>query len=198
MWDGIENAGEGVHDEAATMWVDLSGNGWSLTKKSGEFAADHYVLGGLDCATISAMPHGVQTIEIVFQNYGSGVECIIWATGKDAGIDRQVCWIRNAQLGFGYNGNSKATGISVNYYACTFGTNSDRAPSATFFNGAPETFSGSVNYFSSTYTHGGMCINPRFGTVSGSIYSLRLYSRTLTAEEIIHNYQIDKARFNLP
>jgi len=25
MWDGIENAGWGVHDENATIWVDLVG-----------------------------------------------------------------------------------------------------------------------------------------------------------------------------
>lgn len=28
MWDGIENAGYGVHDAAATTWTDLSGNGY--------------------------------------------------------------------------------------------------------------------------------------------------------------------------
>ena len=27
MWDGIENAGWGVHDAAATVWKDLSGGG---------------------------------------------------------------------------------------------------------------------------------------------------------------------------
>ena len=31
-----------------------------------------------------------------------------------------------------------------------------------------------------------------------NIYSLRVYNRPLTAEEIAHNYTVDKARFNLP
>ena len=30
MWDGIENAGWGVHDMNATMWKDLTGNGRDL------------------------------------------------------------------------------------------------------------------------------------------------------------------------
>ena len=31
MWDGIENAGPGKHDDKATVWVDISGNGYDLT-----------------------------------------------------------------------------------------------------------------------------------------------------------------------
>ena len=30
------------------------------------------------------------------------------------------------------------------------------------------------------------------------VYNLRIYSLAMTAEEIAHNYAIDKARFNLP
>jgi hypothetical protein len=32
----------------------------------------------------------------------------------------------------------------------------------------------------------------------GRIYCVRLYSRALTADEIAHNYAVDKERFNLP
>ena len=31
MWDGIENAGWGTHDDAATVWKDLTGNGNDAT-----------------------------------------------------------------------------------------------------------------------------------------------------------------------
>ena len=34
--------------------------------------------------------------------------------------------------------------------------------------------------------------------VAPNFYSLRVYSRALTADEIAHNYAIDKERFNLP
>jgi hypothetical protein len=37
----------------------------------------------------------------------------------------------------------------------------------------------------------------RFHPAGSKLYSLRLYSRTLTAAEIAHNYEIDKARFGL-
>ena len=32
----------------------------------------------------------------------------------------------------------------------------------------------------------------------GTVYGCRMYSRALTAEELAHNYAVDKARFNLP
>jgi len=32
----------------------------------------------------------------------------------------------------------------------------------------------------------------------GRVYNARVYNRALTAEEVAHNYAIDKARFNLP
>ena len=34
-WDGIENVGYGIHDDNATVWTDLTGNGWDVTLKSG-------------------------------------------------------------------------------------------------------------------------------------------------------------------
>lgn len=38
MWDGIENAGWGVHDESAMTWVDLSPSGCDMTNQQGEFS----------------------------------------------------------------------------------------------------------------------------------------------------------------
>ena len=35
-------------------------------------------------------------------------------------------------------------------------------------------------------------------TGAGIMHRLCVYNRSLTAEEIAHNYEIDKARFNLP
>ena len=44
----------------------------------------------------------------------------------------------------------------------------------------------------------GQTIYARTIVLPSRIYSWRLYSRALTADEIAHNYAIDKARFNLP
>ena len=30
QWDGIENAGAGLHDDKTNVWTDLTGNGWNL------------------------------------------------------------------------------------------------------------------------------------------------------------------------
>ena len=45
---------------------------------------------------------------------------------------------------------------------------------------------------------GGMNAVSAFSSALKSFRNIRLYSRTLTAEEIAHNYKIDKERFNLP
>jgi hypothetical protein len=37
----------------------------------------------------------------------------------------------------------------------------------------------------------------RVFSFTASIYCCRIYSRDLTAEEVLHNYEIDKARFGL-
>lgn len=41
-------------------------------------------------------------------------------------------------------------------------------------------------------------LNATEGFFNGTFCALRLYNRSLTAEEIWHNYSIDKTRFNLP
>ena len=47
LWyDGIENAGEGIHDPTATTWTDLSGNGNDGTITDGTWASDHLVFNG--------------------------------------------------------------------------------------------------------------------------------------------------------
>lgn len=53
-YDGIENAGAGVHDANATTWVDLTGNGNDGTVASGiTWAADGWVCtGGVDTPVV--------------------------------------------------------------------------------------------------------------------------------------------------
>ena len=42
MWDGIENAGFGVHDPNATTWKDLSPSGFDLTNQQRAFDSQFY------------------------------------------------------------------------------------------------------------------------------------------------------------
>ena len=61
-------------------------------------------------------------------------------------------------------------------------------------NGVPQEVSGSQNYFggSNKYIAGGY--NTFF---NGKIYSIRIYNRELSDEEIINNQKYDKFRFGL-
>jgi hypothetical protein len=62
--------------------------------------------------------------------------------------------------------------------------------------GTPSTYKGT---FGVTGISGVCAINPRADyPFVGEVCALRLYSRALTADEIAHNYAVDKERFNLP
>ena len=43
QYDGIENAGPGAHDPAATVWVDLTGNGHDLVLNAGDTVGANFV-----------------------------------------------------------------------------------------------------------------------------------------------------------
>lgn len=61
----------------------------------------------------------------------------------------------------------------------------------TFFNSAM------VNT-AATYKNSGFCLGSYMARSNMEYYFFRLYSRALTAEEIAHNYAVDKERFKLP
>ena len=205
-WDGIENAGYGIHDDNPSIWKDLVKN-YDLTIESGYFETNNYVVGNIRCAYNEiSFPSNICTIEIVLLSKTKDIsERIIFGTtpiNSNAKGLRQVCWEYRHGIGFGYKGNSNSNlKGQINYYACTFKDYSqtdvtDGTPNATFFNGQFESYIGTSDYFSATYANH-IAINPRYGTFSGNIYVIRLYSRMLTSSEIAYNYSIDKIRFGL-
>ena len=65
MWDGEWNAGGGVHDAAATTWVDIV-SGFTLSRKGSPVIADKGVeFDGASCFGGSAAIGGVKTVECV-------------------------------------------------------------------------------------------------------------------------------------
>lgn len=75
MWDGIENAGWGVHDANATVWTDLSGNGknWTLRSAGASFRDDCLYCNGSTWAAQQSILPLVYTIECLSQTVSGRV-----------------------------------------------------------------------------------------------------------------------------
>lgn len=206
MWDGIENAGGGgQHDSNVTVWKDLAGNR-DLVLGSAATVQDNYI------ATTVASPitvpsdeiDGVETIQVCVHRYGNlGTAVISVKRGQYIRI-QQVDGIYNMYA----NGNT-STGYASHSIIGTVTKTEDVTLTTTgpwleqnkfYQDDEDRTALGTRNWWR---IRDGLVMGVAYGDNSergsgGSIYSVRLYSRALTAEEIAHNYAIDKIRFNLP
>lgn len=208
MWDGIENAGWGVHDPNATTWKDLSGNGEDITLRSGAYWS-------LDCLCQDTQHgsfgswhqalDGYRQIEGVFRNDSptdaggtNGRVCLV-SFHNYAPYDFQFGIYQGLRFG-NYVGNAPILPMNTIYekMAFSFAINdavSQPAPIAAYKNGLLSQAVGVAYYGASGTGLGGGANNAR--AMSGAVFNLRLYSRNLTAAEIAANYAVDKARFGL-
>ena len=207
MWDGIDNAGWGVHDENATTWKDLVGdNDITLTMGGGYWLSS----GGLFIAktpkTSGKFKRSVTTYK---QIEVAGVEL----TG-DMNYDMHIliCFgsthafvIGQNRLGFIVANN--VVGIEPTYpesnnranvpFSVSVSYTAEDIPDTNgmYYNGDKKQQAGQSIVLSN--------ISPVFNgytsyQADANIYCIRLYSRALMASEVAANYAIDKARFNLP
>ena len=209
MWDGIENAGWGVHDPNATVWKDLVGD-CDLTINHGSWDAKSFVCDtGSTCGAYSANAMSPVVAEMVFRvNSSSDTATYKECHVIDLNSVKMLNVILNdtTSLGVGYSfftatsprqyvvaGRSFAAtpvSISVNYTSSTYRLNSVAQTVGT--QSATVSVAGRVEINGRS----NVAANPKCWT--GNFNTLRLYSRALTAAEIAANYAVDKARFNLP
>ena len=215
VYDGIENAGWGVHDPNATVWKDLTGNGWDFPATNLTFHDDR-----------------VEVLAYV-ASVKSSADFWNWTGGTvDGTFERPTTTAKNnGFLAFGrlgivsintnsVNGCMWYTSASASNWRCLypFGRASS-SPGARAFEKAHRAFASDftqsyanqryyqngVRYigYDETWTqnvaHSALTPSLSVGTVgTPKFYGLRIYSRALTADEVAVNYTIDKARFNLP
>ena len=217
MWDGIENAGWGVHDASAATWKDLTGNGYDISVNNSIFTWTQNSIKPLSTSNFVPLssPSGAYsaergTIEAIFRisSVGSSSFGRVWSSNSNGSNYRLALLISNVALSVaiqcGSIGGSKfaETGIAT--------IDVGSIVSASFYRDSTSNMGITVNRtnyvlsgFSSVYNaQGSMCI---FGdnaqtagnNVFGDIYSIRSYSRALTAAEVAANYAVDAARFGL-
>ena len=205
-WDGIANAEAGAHADNAAVWKDIVGGyEFALTNVTVEengmnFVGDATSYGTLSAAgtaaTFDAAKNG--TMEVVFVSRNASVPQVLVQTPAGNGMT------------FGYSSGNKAIvpfsgsvqkpafpfsiGTSMHSFSVRFSSGASTSPA--FADG------------SSLNTTGGGYWSPGEGDETfvgnraskangfpGTIYCIRLYSRQLTAAEIVANHAVDALRF---
>lgn len=214
-WDGIWNAGIDAHDANATTWADLTG-GDSLVLTNGTLSwTDKSLV--LSVAKLkrkmgtllaSALNNGSITVEVCYiaSNRGYPVKSYpntqafeIWRNGTVSMYFR--LWGLDNIGGMGY-GAVVRSATTPPLEHLVYAADSSTGECACYLDGAfirtnsfanPQT----VTYDSNTELWIGNSSGESF-LFTGMMSALRIYSRALTADEIAHNYAIDRERFGLP
>lgn len=218
MWDGINNTGSG-HDSSATTWRDLVGS-ITLTKHAGGAWTDNALhfepTAGTDelyweDLTQTSVYTQNMTIEVCIQPTASATVAD-WADSKSAVIanftssatdklrrimlskgDVSVGGYTNGTTQFATTGET--TLLDIKHIACTYtehiGTSDVYANGMKKTKNANHTF-GDNNH---NYVFLGCSLGSSKYPYLGDIYSIRIYNRVLSDNEIYQNYLTDCARF---
>ena len=194
MWDGIENAGWGVHDANATTWKDLVSGTLNDVSGKGEFTANAFhattrMVGNLDTTAIrNAIGMSVFSAEAVFSSASINAAIFMW------GDPRAFAFTTLADYATRFlSGNTviSQTDSDVGKFTEGYSIARNGLQAKAYFRGVQlgaETTCAAIG-------------NPTAGIdvpAARTINNFRIYSRALTADEIAANYAIDKERFNLP
>ena len=223
MWDGIENAGYGVHDQSATTWKDLIGNNdiKILATAFGHFNKDHYETlppSASDPAIGHAgkfitFAHAESVFSVVPASTNEQFTSFNQAKTESGGVQNNIiyhaCYPSKQLLGFSKTSTSvhigaKDTTLSVNQILCisTAYNTANCTVAAAYKNALPIQFDtceeGALHNAGGYFTLGGRKQGSGWNTsFKGRLYNVRLYSRVLSQEEVIKNYSIDKVRFGI-
>ena len=224
MWDGIENAGWGVHDSNATVWKNLGslGSAYDATRNAGTFSEDGAVfVRSSGRSQVFSIPgyllrdkmKGEWTYEVVFtpddgwfQTYSG-----IWGNHDESGkclsggqyigsqfefiIYKPAIKLWTPQSSFFAAGEKYAVSQVASAIAGT---------GVTYCNNSEVASLSSINPTLNTYTNAGKTmigaayLNGNDRVFDGIVHALRIYNRPLFAAELAANYAVDKARFGLP
>ena len=199
MWDGIENAGWGLHDSSPTAWKDLVGGNeisivdgnqtvnyksviFTSTGAGGKLASQVWDIGSCEfCGTVTS------------SNSGSAI--FSFNTLASSGFALNVLWHLNSTIGAGnrQKGYVFSRGVPMTMYS-EFGSDG-LFPKA--MNGEIREPDGVTEYYSLNGNLFGFGFRNTNYPYSGTVYCLRVYSRALSESEIASNSSIDKVRFGI-
>ena len=199
-WDGAHNTRAG-HDDTATVWEDLSGNGVDLELTLSD--VNHWVDGGfaLD-ATQFPVPQSLVdlvngdgfTFEMVLDDYvgtGTSFGTILSSANDNFSYFHRVS---NGVLEFKNAGNArpKVADATAIFQGATGAIVFDKGELSTLYvdGAASATFTPTANIGANNMWLGHAAGSRKW---SGVIKAVRLYNRPLRAEEIAFNHAIDQS-----
>lgn len=209
QWDGIENAGWGTHDSAAQKPIELVGG--IETTLTGTMAAgkDHFTFGRGSLSFVSdtvrnAVNGKTLTVEIVAAGNGEPVNNGgFYAFGEN---EKRGLWLWQGAYwtAFIHNLSYRQKDVNKTYWhdivyndVRTFTFSSSPASATTYMNG---TMLGDISIGGTDMTDSNCYLGvlPTYNTMAAAkIYSIRIYTKTLSADEIEVNAKIDAARFSM-
>ena len=222
MWDGNENAGWGIHEQNATVWKNLVGTEDMVFNQSFEY--DIYNDSVLFRDDNRSGSRAISQMSITMTN-DMTLEGMMLVPNVEPIWNVRMCigLLYDLKTGVFPFARGRTYTPSLKYSA-SYNDNSDRyfgspkrgetTSSTIVFRRADKSFDGYYNgkYVASigsqddNWLGDDKILQPIFvyKQLSDSmigcdfrIHYMRIYSRALTADEIAHNYAIDKARFGL-
>ena len=199
QWDGIDNAGTGVHDPESTVWKDLKGSLDMTLTANGSWGSGAYLnVNGCSAKGTSATT-SYATIEIYYRSENSAGRLMFVS-----GLQNRIAAFPTTGTYVQFDG--KASGGIVSNIPVD---GADRSVAATYAgNVASVVYCNGVNVSGTTKKEtwsvgeGVVMVGARKSTEStynwyGRIYAIRLYNRALTEAEIAANHAIDVERFHV-
>ena len=211
-WDGIGNAGIGVHLDNVTVWKSLVG-GYEFALSNVTVAAKGMTFAGTTGSDGKANSYGVlsaadtaetfadttdATLEIVFRSSSSAASQVLLQPASSActafGFYNTSTLVAYSAASGMKRGFVASAGTAVNSFSVRY-ANSE--PSSAIANGSTVQNSGTSAWSSpGTETFiGARASRDKNYVFAGDIYCIRLYNRQLTDEEIAANHRIDALRF---
>lgn len=206
-WDGIDNAGRGVHDSSAVYWHDLSGNnhrlgqliaGCTWTENALRFPEGAYSLAAQFQGSVPVAGNEYASFDIAYKEETRPKYALcLFGFGNFKGF------VLYDQSGVGEfvqfnNGQGWACSSALNvphHVYAGYGTPASMVADTFYFDGNQMT----ERLGNDSWTQG----SPGLGYANnanwpyhGLMYGLRLYSRPLTANEIAINRAVDSVRFH--
>jgi hypothetical protein len=201
-YNSTNEFGEIIHDASATKWIDLSGNGYDFTKNSGGSWADkHFNFNKLAATGVKVLPwYYTQEIvtsptggRFIFVGFVSGGCLVQGAVTVNATTNRfQTSFLRSEGTTVWINaGPAEKTPFTL---TSLYSDSLSVGQKESYVSGVgPDTsYTGKNTWtLSSTLPLIG-ARNTANGNVGiGKLYSIRLYTRELTPDEIARNTEID-------
>lgn len=193
LLDGVKNTRNG-HSTSTSIWEDLSGNNNDLTLENVAINPNNMYLNGNDSKIYSEKALDVVSVEIVLEleekneyvyiaSFGNNLKCMAWSSVEDKGFS--LGHVKGRYL---VENLYKKNSISVQYDPDLMYLNSEKLTN----NLAGESWALPSSYPIAFGFYGNNSYR-----MKGKIYSIRIYNRALTEEEIKHNYIVDKARYGI-